>query len=71
MNINNKNFKLALAKKCLSLKELSELSEINTVTLSRVINGIQDPHPKTLGKIAKALDVNVEYLVSNEKREEE
>lgn len=63
MKINSDNFNLALAKACISLKTLSELSDVNNVTLTRILKGIQEPRPQTIGKIAKALNVEVTELI--------
>lgn len=63
MKINKEKLLLALAKSCLSLTELSILSGVNTVTLTRVCKGTQNPLPKTIGKIAKALNVTIESLI--------
>ena len=63
VKINSNNLNLALAKSCISLKTLSEISNVNKVTLTRIIKGVQEPRPQTIGKIAKALNVDVTELI--------
>lgn len=47
------------------MKELSEVSGVNVTTLSRINKGKQKPSMKTIGRIAKALKVDVEELVDH------
>jgi len=63
MNIDVEKINLLIANKCLSVNELAKLSGISLVTLSRIRNGSQQARPQTLGKIAKALETNVENLI--------
>ena len=63
MKINIDILNLALAELCISKKELAEKSEVDVVTISRMISGLQEPRPKTVGKIAKALNVSVKDLI--------
>lgn len=65
MKIDSLKFNLALAKSCLSMTELSEMSGVNNVTLTRICKNKQEPKPKTIGKIAKALNMSVEELIVN------
>lgn len=63
MKISNCKFNVALANSCITMRELSELSGVNVTTLSRINSGKQIPSPKTIGKIAKALNVSVESII--------
>lgn len=65
MLINVEKFNLLLANKCLSVTEFAQLSGVNEVTLSRIRNGTQKARPQTIGKIARALETNVESLIKN------
>lgn len=65
MIIDIKKLNLLMANQCMSLNELSEKSGVDPVTISRVKNGRQNPRPQTLGKIARALDTNVESMIQN------
>lgn len=62
MKLNRKNYDLLLASRCLSVKELSEKSSVNVITLGNLRTGSVG-RPKTIGKIAKALNVNVIELI--------
>lgn len=65
MKIDSKKFSLALAKKCMSMSEVSLASGVDTVTITRISKGTQTPRPQTVGKIAKALNVPVEDLIQD------
>lgn len=65
MKIDKKKLDLAMAENCYSAEELSNLTGISTVTIARIKNGSQRPRPATIGKIAKALNVKVEYLIED------
>ena len=63
MKIDRSIFMTELARNCMTLKDLSVKSGVNTVTLARIKNGSQEPQPATIGKIAKALNITVEALI--------
>lgn len=63
IRINTKKVDLLIAKKEMSAKEFSEHSNINETTLCRIRNGKQVPNIKTVGKLAKALDVDVAEII--------
>lgn len=65
MKIDSKKLNLALAKKCMSMSELSTASGVDAVTITRINKGTQSPRPQTVGKLAKALNVRVEELIEN------
>lgn len=66
MNINTEAINRELARLCMTWKELSEKSGISTVTLARINKGFQNPKPKTIGRLANALKVDVEILIKTE-----
>jgi len=51
----------ARKKKALTQKQLSELSRITQPNIARYENGVM-PSPRTLQKLAKCLDVSVDYF---------
>lgn len=53
---------LAMARRGMSVQELAELSEVPPRTLCDVMKG-KPTRPKTLGKVAKALQVDPAELV--------
>jgi|GEM_PF-2010502 len=56
---------MAMAKACLDVNELAEKSGVPTATLVQVKGGRQSPRPKTIGKLARALNVPVEELLED------
>lgn len=50
----------------LSQEQLAEKAEITKQTVSRIENGLREPGAGNLLKIAKALDVSADYLLSGE-----
>lgn len=63
MKIDSKKLDIAMAEACLTVNELSKQSGVNVVTLTRLRKGNQELMPKTVGKIARALDISVEELI--------
>ena len=59
MKLNKQALMLALCRNCMNKGELAKLSGVAMST----INGKKDVLPKTLGKLAKALNVPVEELI--------
>lgn len=56
-----------MTTKNLTQKDLSRLSGITETSISRYLNGSQRPRIDVLLNFAKALDVNVEYLLEEER----
>lgn len=63
MKIDKMKVDIAMANKGFSAKELSEKCGISQITITRLKKGVQKARPETVGKIAKALDVQVENLI--------
>lgn len=70
MKIDNVKLDLHMARNCIDLKELSLSSGVGTATLCRIRKGVQAPTCKTIGKIAKALNVDVTEIVVVEGRKD-
>lgn len=66
MNLDLNKLKLVQARACLSTNDLSKMTELSRATISRVINGKVKATPKTIGLIAKALNVDVAEIISDE-----
>lgn len=62
MKINLNKFLLALARADLTISELSKLSGISASAISK-IKSSGTARPKTLGKIAKSLGVDVTEII--------
>ena len=55
-------------RRALSLSDLAQLTGLSRVTINRIENGKQKPLPRTIRKLAKALNVEVEELTSEQGR---
>ena len=63
MEINVTRLKELRRQKVLSMRELAEQSSLNYNTIWRLENGLTDAHPRTIRKIAGALEVDPAELV--------
>jgi len=66
MNINVSKMRIAQANECLSVNELVKKSGLGRSTVSKIINGSSNPSMKSLGLIAKALNIEVVELLVEE-----
>jgi transcriptional regulator with XRE-family HTH domain len=62
------NLKIARQKKGLKQKELGDLIDVSSKTISNYEAGVRDPDVKTLMKIASVLEVTIDYLVGLEEK---
>ncbi len=58
----NGNLKKLREQRVLSLTDLAQIAGVNRVTINRIENGKQKAMPRTLRKLAEALQVRVEEL---------
>lgn len=65
MLINRDNLKLAMARACMGAQDVARSAGIPRPTFNNAVVG-RSVRPETLGKIAKALGVDVEYLIAKE-----
>lgn len=65
MKANRSKLELALARACMSSKECAEAAKLPRPTFNNVLTGMS-VRPATLGKVAKALGVDVEMLIDEE-----
>lgn len=63
MRISNEKLLIALANEGMLLKELAEKAGITMEALRNIRKGKSVPKPATVGKIAKALNVNVQEII--------
>lgn len=56
------NLKKLREQRVLSLTDLAQKSGVNRITIHRIENGKQKAMPRTLRKLAEALQVSVEEL---------
>lgn len=66
MKINLIELKIAQAKSCLSIDEIVKLTGLGRATVSKTFNGKISPTPKTIGLLAKALNVDVKEIILTE-----
>ena len=65
MTINRKKLRLAMARACMNTADLAEAAQIPRPTLNNAIKG-RGVRTGTLGKIARALGVDVTELIERE-----
>lgn len=66
MKIDNRKFELALANECILLKDVCKRADLTPISLKRILSGSTNPRPATVGKIAKALNVDVKEIIYND-----
>ncbi|EKQ56204.1 MULTISPECIES: helix-turn-helix transcriptional regulator [unclassified Clostridium] len=67
MNVDVNKIKIAQANECLSVNELVEKTGLGRATVSKIINGgCTTPSLKSIGLIAKALNVDVKDILLDE-----
>lgn len=66
MKLDLCKLKVAQARRCLSLNDLVKKTGLGRTTISKTINGKINPTPKTIGLIAKALNVDVAEIIISE-----
>lgn len=71
MKLDKKRVEMAMARKCASIENLSEMTGISVYSLTRLKNGFQNGRTKTVGLIAKALEVDVSEIILDAATSEE
>ena len=66
MTIDNAKLSIAMANEGLLYKDLCQKAGIHEVTLRQIRKGSRNPKPSTVGKIAKALNVDVRDIIQEE-----
>lgn len=66
MKIDFQNLQIAMANACMNKGDLADAAGISRISVSKYFSGKRTPSPKTIGKIAKALDVSVTEIISAE-----
>ena len=62
----SEHLKVLQKRRALSLSELALLSNVGRVTINRIENGKQKPMPRTIRRLAQALEVSVGELTSDQ-----
>ena len=63
MKLDEKKLQMILAEKGMMLKDLCESAGIGEITLRNIRQGKSRPRPATIGRIAKALGVDVKDII--------
>ena len=64
MKINKAKLNLAMARACMNAEDLRNKTKISMPTIYNAISG-KSVRPATLGKIAKALDIDVAEILED------
>jgi transcriptional regulator with XRE-family HTH domain len=67
MEVNVERLKELRRERVLSLRELEEMSGVSYNTISRIEDGRQGAHPRTVRKMAEALGVEPSELLKEER----
>lgn len=62
MKVNKQKLELAMARSCSTTVELAEKAQIPRPTVSAIVSG-RNSKPATIGKLAKALGVDVTEII--------
>lgn len=65
MRANRKKVELAMARECMNATDIAEISEMPLPSVKNVLSG-RRVKPKTLGKVASALKVDVTEIIEEE-----
>lgn len=65
MELDLKKVRIAQAKACLSVNELADKSGLGRATVSKILNGTATPSVKSVGLLAKALNVDVTTIIKD------
>lgn len=64
MNIDVTKLNIAMARACLDVKALSDAADVGKATLVRVLHGRGAVRRSTVGKLARALGVDVTEILA-------
>lgn len=67
LKLDIKKILLLQAKACLNTNELAEKAEMPRTTITNIVHGKRNATPKTIGLLARALNVDVTEIIINEK----
>lgn len=62
MKVNKEKLNIAIARSCLTITDLAKKAKMSKTTVSAVISG-ENCKPVAIGKIAKALGVDVTEII--------
>lgn len=65
MKVDFQKLQIAMANACMNKGELAIAAGISRISISKYFFGQRNPSTKTLGRIAKALNVSVTEIIEN------
>ena len=65
MKISRTKIELAMAGRQMTIGDMCNKTGIPRVTVSQVLRGVREPKPKTVGRIAQALNVEPKDLIED------
>lgn len=65
LKIDRRKLDLIMAKQCVNLSETTKKAGLSSALVTRVVNGRYTLTTKTLGKLAKALNVEPQDLIQD------
>ena len=63
MKIDKEKLSIALARKCMGTRDLATATKLGEATIVKIRSGKQEARTQTIGKIAKALEVDVSEII--------
>lgn len=64
--IKTEQIKQKMLSKGYSINKLSKESKVSKSSISKLLNNLTQPHPQTLYKIAVALDLDINEIITYE-----
>lgn len=63
MRIDIRKMEIAMANACMGVDDLSASSGVSRISIGKYLSGKREPRPKSLGQIARALNVPVTDII--------
>ena len=67
MKLSKEKLDIIMAQKQMYIKEICEAAGLPKVTFKQARSGVRNPKPKTIGRIAAALGVDVTEIIETER----
>ena len=71
MKLDPKKLEIEMARMEMGVRDLAAKADISFLAVSKYIRGLMNPQTKPIGKIAKALNVDVTEIIVGEGRKDE
>lgn len=66
MFVDLRKLRIEMARKIMTQEQLRELSGLSDYGIRKIFDGKSHPRPETIGKLAKALQVDVTEIIKTE-----